>query len=88
MLDADLLLESKDQASVDVGLQYGKVFLLKPQQFADHSLISQNPKMFATKKKEPAKEEKKKKETAQPEAKPEEVVKKANEKEQIEAQGQ
>ena len=68
MLEADLLLESKDEESYDIAKAFGKVFIDRPQKFPDQSLISMNAKMFTEKKKKKVKKEKKeKKEEPKPE---------------------
>ena len=59
MLEADLLLESKDEESYDIAKAYGKVFIDRPEKFTDQSLISMSAKMFTEKKKKKVKKEKK-----------------------------
>ena len=49
-LHADLLLESPDKNSQKIARAFGQVFLSRPTLFPDRTLISQNPKMFETRK--------------------------------------
>lgn len=49
MLHADTLLESNHPESQKIALEYGQVFLSRPQLFYNQSLISSNPKMFEQK---------------------------------------